>query len=177
MNNPVIFLQKYEFIIITTIYFTFFSFLTSSYAGNLTSFKFPDSRAKDAKDAKDTRFQWKESRAEDAENTKAPRGKHKTPWKESRAKDAENAKDFPMSIWRMPTLILQNFAKLCGFARERTNKHRAENAKAQRWKHRLHSRLRGYFANFAPICVARGAIILILQKLCESLRLCARKND
>ena len=51
------FLQKYEFIIITTIYFTFFSFLMGSYAGNLTSFKFPDSRAKDAKDAKDTRFQ------------------------------------------------------------------------------------------------------------------------
>jgi hypothetical protein len=141
MNNPVIFLQKYEIIIITTIYFTFFSFLMSSYAGNLTSFKFPDSRAKDAKDAKDTRFQWKESRA----------------------KNAENAKDFPMSIWRMPTLILQNFAKLCGFARERTNKHRAENAKDQRWKYRLHSRLRGYFANFAPICVARGAIILILH--------------
>ena len=46
-----------------------------SYAGNLTSFKFPDSRAKDAKD---TRFQWKESRA----------------------KNAENAKFFPMRIWR-----------------------------------------------------------------------------
>ena len=51
------FLQKYEFIIITTIYFTFFSFLMGSLTGYLTSFKFPDSRAKDAKDAKDTRFQ------------------------------------------------------------------------------------------------------------------------